>query len=149
MLLQESGEMYLETIYILSKTNSDVRSIDIARKLNFSKPSVSRAINLLKEDGYINVDSKGYIALSDKGYQVASTIYERHIILSDFFKSIGVSEETATKDACRIEHVISDETMNRSESPNTDGIEWKEFYNGYWINNNGEIWSAKSNKFRK
>ena len=113
MILQESGEMYLETIYILSKTNSDVRSIDIARKLNFSKPSVSRAINLLKEDGYINVDSKGYIALSDKGYQVASTIYERHIILSDFFKSIGVSEETATKDACRIEHVISDETMDK------------------------------------
>ena len=113
MILQESGEMYLETIYILSKTNSDVRSIDIARKLNFSKPSVSRAINLLKEDGYINVDSDGYIALSDKGYQVASTIYDRHTILSDFFKSIGVSEETATKDACRIEHVISDETMDK------------------------------------
>ena len=95
MNLQESGEMYLETILVLSKRNKDVRSIDIAHELNYSKPSVSRAIGLLKKDEYIIVDSKGYIELTDKGLKVATTIYDR------------------VNDACRIEHVISDETMNK------------------------------------
>ena len=106
MNLQESGEMYLETILVLSKKNKDVRSIDIARELNYSKPSVSRAIGLLKKDEYIIVDSKGYIELTDKGAEVANTI-------SSFFESIGVCHDTAVNDACRIEHVISDETMNK------------------------------------
>lgn len=113
MNLQESGEMYLETILILSQKNKDVRSIDIARELNYSKPSISRAINLLKNDDYIVVDSKGYIKLTEKGNAIATTIYDRHRTLSSFFESIGVSSETAVKDACRIEHVISDETMDK------------------------------------
>ncbi len=113
MNLQESGEMYLETILVLSHQNKDVRSIDIARSLNYSKPSVSRAINLLKNDHYINVDSKGYITLTEKGKKTAETIYDRHSTLAAFFESIGVSKETAANDACRIEHVISDETMIR------------------------------------
>lgn len=113
MNLQESGEMYLETILVLSQKNKDVRSIDIARELNYSKPSVSRAIGLLKNDEYIVVDSKGYIELTEKGRKVATTIYDRHSTLSSFFESIGVSSETAANDACRIEHVISDETMEK------------------------------------
>lgn len=113
MNLQESGEMYLETIYVLSKKNKDVRSIDIARELDYSKPSVSRAISLLKKDEYIIVDSKGYIELTEKGLKVATTIYDRHDTLTLFFENIGVSHETAVNDACRIEHVISDETMNK------------------------------------
>ena len=111
MNLQESGEMYLETILVLSKRNKDVRSIDIAHELNYSKPSVSRAIGLLKKDEYVIV--KGYIELTDKGLKVATTIYDRHDTLSSFFESIGVSHDTAVNDACRIEHVISDETMNK------------------------------------
>ena len=113
MNLQESGEMYLETILVLSKKNKDVRSIDIARELNYSKPSVSRAIGLLKKAEYIIVDSKGYIELPEKGTKVATTIYDRHDTLSSFFESIGVCHDTAVNDACRIEHVISDETMNK------------------------------------
>ena len=113
MHLQESGEMYLETIYVLANRNKDVRSIDIARELNYSKPSVSRAMSILKKDEYIDVDSKGYIVLTQKGLEVASRIYDRHDTLSAFFESLGVSHETAVNDACRIEHVISDETMQR------------------------------------
>lgn len=113
MNLQESGEMYLETILVLSNKNKDVRSIDIARYLNYSKPSVSRAISLLKKDEYVVVDSKGFISLTEKGKQTADMIYDRHSSLSAFFESIGVSKETAAQDACRIEHVISDETMNK------------------------------------
>jgi len=113
MNLQESGEMYLETILVLSQKNKDVRSIDIARELNYSKPSVSRAIGLLKNDEYIIVDSKGYIELTEKGRKIATAIYDRHNTLSSFFESIGVSSETAVNDACRIEHVISDETMDK------------------------------------
>ena len=113
MHLQESGEMYLETIYVLANRNKDVRSIDIARELNYSKPSVSRAMSILKKDEYIDVDSKGYIVLTQKGLEVASRIYDRHDTLSAFFESLGVSHETAVNYACRIEHVISDETMQR------------------------------------
>ena len=92
---------------------NDSRLIDIARELNYSKPSVSRAIGLLKKDEYIIVDSKGYIELTDKGAEIANTIYDRHDTLSSFFESIGVSHDTAVNDACRIEHVISTETMNK------------------------------------
>lgn len=111
MHLQESGEMYLETILILSKKSQFVRSIDVSEYMNFSKPSVSRAIGLLKSGGYINVDRNGYITLTDSGNEIACKIYERHNVLSEFLKNIGVDEETATADACKIEHNISDKTF--------------------------------------
>ncbi|HHU88466.1 MAG TPA: metal-dependent transcriptional regulator [Spirochaetales bacterium] len=108
----ESGEMYLETILILKKRNSLVRSIDIATELNFSKPSVSRAVGILKDDGYITVDASGAIELTDTGKEVAKYVYEKHKTLTQFFIEIAkVSPETAEEDACRIEHVISDETF--------------------------------------
>lgn len=110
--MYESGEMYLETILILKKRNGQVRSIDIARELNFSKPSVSRAVGILKDDGYISIDSNGYIELTDKGTRVSKDIYEKHKILTEFFTTVvKVSPEIAEEDACRIEHVISDETF--------------------------------------
>ena len=106
--MQESGEMYLETILVLGKKNNTVRSIDVAEEMGFSKASVSRAVSKLKQDSYIIVDSDGHIALTEKGHQLASTIYERHIVLSKMLVDLGVDEETATEDACRMEHVISD-----------------------------------------
>ncbi|MFA5527528.1 MAG: metal-dependent transcriptional regulator [Peptostreptococcales bacterium] len=110
--MYESGEMYLETILILKKSKGQVRSIDIARELNFSKPSVSRAVGILRDDGYILVDSNGYIELTERGTQTAQDIYEKHSILTKFFTAIArVSPEIAEEDACRIEHVISDETF--------------------------------------
>ena len=112
MTMQESGEMYLETILTLSEKNGNVRSIDIASEMNFSKPSVSRAVKKLKEDGYILVDAGGLITLTPKGKKIAETIYERHTVLSALLTSIGVSPKTAAEDACRIEHVISEETFN-------------------------------------
>ena len=112
MHLQESGEMYLETILILSKKIPAVRSLDIAEYMGFSKPSVSRAVGLLKQGGYLYTDKNGYLFLTDDGKKVAHKTYERHVVLSQFFESIGVSAETATNDACKIEHVISDETFN-------------------------------------
>ena len=112
MKIQESGEMYLETILVLSKENSHVRSIDIGEYMGFSKPSVSRAVGLLKSGGYIDVDADGYITLTELGLELANKIYERHNILTRFLVSIGVSEEIASQDACKIEHVISDETLN-------------------------------------
>lgn len=112
MHLQESGEMYLETIYLLSKNSDSVRSIDVCDKMGFSKPSVSRAVGLLKQGGYLYTDKNGYLFLTDEGKKVAHKTYERHVVLSQFFESIGVSPETATNDACKIEHVISDETFN-------------------------------------
>ncbi len=108
----ESAEMYLETIYLLSKKKSPVRSIDIAEQMNYSKPSVSRAIGLLKERKYIIVDKEGGISLTDDGTKLAEKIFERHTVLSDILKSLGVSEDTADEDACRIEHIISEETFN-------------------------------------
>ena len=111
MHLQESGEMYLETILILSRKSQFVRSIDVSEYMNFSKPSVSRAIGLLKSGGYINVDRSGYITLTDSSNEIACKIYERHNVLSEFLKNIGVDEETATADACKIEHNISDKTF--------------------------------------
>lgn len=108
MQLQESGEMYLETIYILSKTSKAVRSIDVGEYMGYSKPSVSRAMGLLKSGGYVTVDESGFLTLTDAGREVAEKIYERHTVLTDYLMRLGVDEETATEDACRIEHVISD-----------------------------------------
>lgn len=111
MALKASGEMYLESIFVLSKTKSSVRSIDIAEHMNFSKPSVSRAVGLLKEEGYITVDKDGHIALTEAGHLLAQKIYERHTILSSALVALGVDEETAAADACKMEHVISDKSF--------------------------------------
>ena len=111
MAIQESGEMYLETILILSREQSAVRSIDVSEYMGYSKPSVSRAVGLLRDGGYLNVDRNGHLFLTDLGREVAEKIYERHTYLTRFFVSIGVSEQTAADDACKIEHVISDETF--------------------------------------
>ena len=112
MNLQESGEMYLETIYVLSKERASVRSIDVVEYMNYSKPSVSRAIGLLKNGGYISVDRDGHLSLTDVGLEIAEKIYERHKLLTSFLISLGVSEDTASADACKIEHVISDESFD-------------------------------------
>ena len=109
--MQESGEMYLETILVLGKKKNTVRSIDIAEEMGFSKASVSRAVSKLKQDEYIIIDSDGHIALTEKGYELANTIYERHIVLTKMIVNLGVSEETATADACKMEHVVSDESF--------------------------------------
>ncbi len=107
--MHESGEMYLETVLLLKNEKGYVRSVDIARKLEFSKPSVSRAVGLLKKDGYITVDGSGYINLTDEGMEKANAILEKHRILTKFFVDVlNVSNEIAEDDACRIEHVISD-----------------------------------------
>lgn len=111
MSLQESGEMYLETILVLSKEKNTVRAIDIVNEMGFSKPSVSRAMSKLREEKYIITDKDGYIALTGRGREIAEKIYERHTMISEFLSRLGVSEETASADACRIEHVISDETF--------------------------------------
>jgi len=111
MILLESGEMYLETILILQKKNDKVRSIDISAEMQFSKPSVSRAVKLLKTNGYINVDPNGYITFTDKGRKIAEDIYDRHTVLTECLISLGVPEETASKDACKIEHDLSSETF--------------------------------------
>ena len=111
MNLQESGEMYLESILVLSKKKDRVRSIDVVEYMGFSKPSVSRAIGLLRGGGYVNMDADGYLTLTEEGLEVASKIYERHSLLSSFLVSLGVSEETADADACKIEHHISDESF--------------------------------------
>ncbi|MBR5039811.1 MAG: metal-dependent transcriptional regulator [Clostridiales bacterium] len=111
MALQESGEMYLETIYVLSQKSNTIRGIDIGEYMGFSKPSVSRALGLLKDEGLIKKDKDGYIALTKAGEILAKRIYERHTVLTKLFMNLGVDEETATEDACRIEHYISDTTF--------------------------------------
>lgn len=112
--LQESGENYLETILVLKNKNGNVRSIDIANELGYTKPSISRAMTILKNADYVTIDdTTGYITLTDTGYNIAKAMYERHQILSTYLISLGVSPETATRDACRIEHVISEETFER------------------------------------
>ena len=111
MSLQESGEMYLETIYVLSKESSTVLAIDVGNELGYSKPSVSRALGLLKENGYIEKSETGGIKLTKDGEKIAKTIYERHNVLSTLFMNLGVDKKTATEDACRIEHYISDKTF--------------------------------------
>ncbi len=112
MSLKESGEMYLESIFVLCKTKGAVRSIDVAEYMNFSKPSVSRAIGLLKNQNYITVDKDGYITLTETGKIKANQIFERHDVLTQILQNLGVSEKIAAEDACRIEHVISDETFS-------------------------------------
>ena len=111
MALQESGEMYLETILILSKEKGYVRSIDISEHMGYSKPSVSRAVGLLKSGNYITVEEDGHILLTDEGRQIAEKIMNRHTLLTRMLESLGVSREIAAADACKMEHVISDETF--------------------------------------
>lgn len=109
-MLQESGEMYLEAILILSKEKNMVRSIDVAEYMNFSKPSVSRAMGKLKEGSYIIIDGDGYIAFTEKGRRIAEKIYDRHTTLTTFLVHLGVDPKTAAEDACKMEHDISDNT---------------------------------------
>ena len=108
MSLHESAEMYLETIYLLSQKSNSVRSIDVAEYMGYSKPSISRAIGLLKQGGYLTVDEDGFLSLTQEGRNVAEKIFERHTVLSRFLMTLGVDEATAAEDACKIEHVISD-----------------------------------------
>ena len=111
MQLQESGQMYLETIYVLSKTINGVHSIDISEHMGYSKPSVSRAVNLLKSGGYITIDEENHITLTETGLEIAEKIYNRHIVLSKMLVALGVPEDIAAEDACRMEHTISDESF--------------------------------------
>ena len=110
MRLQESAEMYLETILVLSQKSDSVRSLDVAEYMGFSKPSVSRAVGLLKSGGYITVDREGYLSLTKEGLEIAQKIYDRHKLLTAFLINIGVDEKTAAEDACKMEHDISDLT---------------------------------------
>ena len=112
MTVRESGDMYLEAILVLAKKSGYVRSIDVSEYLGYSKPSVSRAMGILREGGYILVEKDGAITLTDSGKKLAETIYERHTVLSELLIRLGVDEKTATDDACRIEHVISDESFH-------------------------------------
>lgn len=111
MSVHESGEMYLEAIHVLTKRNGYVRSIDISEYLGYSKPSVSRAMGILRNGGYISVDKDGGITMTDAGREIAEKIYARHTLLTKLLIHIGVSEETAAEDACKLEHAISDESF--------------------------------------
>ena len=111
MPIYESGEMYLETIHVLLKQRGQVRSVDVAEYMGYSKPSVSRAMGLLRNGEYILIDKDGYITLTASGQALAQKIYERHTILSRMLTALGVSPETAAEDACRLEHAISDESF--------------------------------------
>ena len=112
MNIHESGEMYLEAILVLTRQNGHVRSIDVSEYLGYSKPSVSRAMGILRAGDYIRVDKDGSITLTESGLSVAEKIYERHTVLSALLLRLGVSEETAAADACKLEHAISDESFN-------------------------------------
>jgi Mn-dependent DtxR family transcriptional regulator len=112
MKMQESGENYLETIYILKQRKGSVRSIDIVNELEYTKPSVSVAMKNLRENGYIEMDGDGYITLTSRGLSIAETMYERHTLISDWLVYLGVDPHTAVEDACRIEHVISAESFD-------------------------------------
>ena len=123
MHLHESGEMYLETIYILSKESPLVRSVEVGEYMGFSKPSVSRAVGILKKGGFINMDAAGALTLTESGLEIAMKIYERHTMLSEFLIRLGVDEKTATQDACKIEHYISNksfEALKRHVLKNTN-----------------------------
>ena len=120
MPIQESGEMYLETIYVLAKRNGALRSIDICEEMGYSKPSVSRAIGILKNNKYIEVDKKGFITLTESGRALAEKIYERHTIITEFLISLGVDEATASEDACKMEHIISDASFDAIKKHSAD-----------------------------
>ena len=111
MHLQESGEMYLETIYVLTQESRNVRAIDVGEHMGFSKPSVSRALSLLKSGGYVTTDENGYLSLTETGCEIAAGIYERHRLLTDWLIRLGVDVQTASADACKMEHHISDATF--------------------------------------
>ena len=111
MALHESGQMYLEAIYVLLQKNEKIRAIDVGAYLGYTKPSVSRAVGLLKKSEHISVDSDGYITMTPKGEEFAAKLYERHTVLTNMLMALGIDEETATEDACRIEHVISDKSF--------------------------------------
>ena len=111
MHIQESGEMYLESIYVLSQTLPQVRSVDVGEYLGYSKPSVSRAVGLLKTGGYLVMDKDGSLSLTESGLEVAKKIYDRHTLIAQLLERLGVSKETAANDACKIEHAISDESF--------------------------------------
>ena len=113
--MQESGEMYLETIYILRRKRTDVRAIDVGEYMGYSKPSVSRALSILKSGGYVVVDGHGYLSLTESGQEIGEKIYARHNILEKFLIYIGVEKDVAKKDACKMEHVISDDTYEALE----------------------------------
>ena len=113
MKIQESAENYLEAILVLMQKNGQVRSIDVAHYTGFSKPSISRAVGLLRDNGYVSIDQNGLLSLTEAGLHIAETIYERHTVLTDLLTKLGVSPETAAEDACRIEHVISAETFEK------------------------------------
>lgn len=111
MQIQESGEMYLETIHVLLKKNGRVRSVDVSEHMGYSKPSVSRAMGLLRSGGYITVDPDGYISLTAEGLALADKIYQRHTMLTQLLVTLGVDAATAAEDACKMEHAISDTSM--------------------------------------
>ena len=111
MRLQESGEMYLESIYVLSKSQGTVRSIDISEYMGYSKPSVSRAVSLLKNGGYITMDKDNLISLTESGLEIAQKIFDRHTLIANLLIRLGVSEKVAAEDACKMEHAISDESF--------------------------------------
>ena len=111
MAIQESGEMYLETIYVLSQKMTSVRSVDIAEEMGYSKPSVSRALGLLKKQGLAETDNAGNVTLTKDGIKIAKNIYERHTVLAKMFERLGVDKKTAVEDACRVEHYISEKTF--------------------------------------
>lgn len=111
--IQESAENYLEAILVLTQKNGQVRSIDVAHYTGFSKPSISRAVGLLRDNGYVSIDQNGLLGLTESGMQIATSIYERHTVLTAFLTALGVDAETAAEDACRIEHVLSEETFDK------------------------------------
>ena len=121
MHLQESGEMYLESILVLSKRNPNVRAIDISEYMGFSKPSVSRALSVLKSGGFVTVSYQGYLKLTEDGKNIAEKIYERHTVLTNYLILIGVDKDVASQDACKMEHIISDEAFLAIKKSITDG----------------------------
>ncbi len=125
MVLRESAEMYLENVYVLSKEKERVRSVDIAKAMHFSRPSVSVTVHGLEKEGYLTIEDQS-IFLTEKGLEVAKRIYERHLVISSLLKAIGVSEQTAVEDACRMEHVISSETFDCIKN----AIKGKQKYDG-------------------
>ena len=131
MAIHESGQMYLETIYILRQTKSFVRAIDVGEQMGYTKPSVSRALSILKKDGYVEVDGEGAITLTSKGLAIAETMYTRHTVLTEMLKGLGVDEKTAAEDACRIEHVIRARRREHApESHDAGELHWPRHYHG-------------------